>query len=232
LTGINGSAAERLNYESFGESINSSLTRFTYTGREKDTITGLMYYRMRWYDQKQGRFLSEDPIGFRGSMNFYTYVENTPINATDPKGLTLYICNRKAGGFFKFFDGNHSFIYDDRCSDTDEKAGKCIQTCGQDSSAAQFKDNFNLDTCRPIPGSEDPQKADQVMKCCANQSFPSIPLANDCHGFLDRCITRAGLKNPGSPGGRFGPICKPCEVFPDPPRGPIGRTGISPYPPK
>jgi RHS repeat-associated protein len=88
LTGINGSAAERLNYESFGESINSSLTRFTYTGREKDLTTGLMYYRARWYNQKQSRFLSEDPIEFEGGMSFYIYGTDNPVSYTDPLGLT------------------------------------------------------------------------------------------------------------------------------------------------
>jgi RHS repeat-associated protein len=87
LSGTNGNVTEQLNYESFGENLNSSLTRFTYTGREKDSITGLMYYRARWYDQKQGRFLSEDPIGFSGGVNFYRYVDNEPINNIDPEGL-------------------------------------------------------------------------------------------------------------------------------------------------
>jgi RHS repeat-associated protein len=91
LTGTNGDVAERLNYESFGESVNSSLTRFTYTGRENDSITGLMYYRARWYDQKQGRFSSEDPIGFRSSLNLYEYVENNPMAFKDPMGLEAMV---------------------------------------------------------------------------------------------------------------------------------------------
>ena len=27
---------------------------------------GLIYYRARWYDPAQGRFLSEDPLGLAG----------------------------------------------------------------------------------------------------------------------------------------------------------------------
>ena len=63
------------------------LTRYGYTGRELDTDTGLMYYRARWYDPQAGRFISEDPIGFDGGMNWYAYVENNPINFNDPSGL-------------------------------------------------------------------------------------------------------------------------------------------------
>ncbi len=33
------------------------------------------------------RFISEDPIRFRGGINFYGYVRNNPINRTDPSGL-------------------------------------------------------------------------------------------------------------------------------------------------
>jgi RHS repeat-associated protein len=63
-------------------------TRYGYTGRELDAATGLMYYRARWYDPQQARFITEDPIGFAGGdTNLYAYVGNDPINFTDPLGL-------------------------------------------------------------------------------------------------------------------------------------------------
>ena len=58
-----------------------------FTGREWDPGTGFYYYRARYYDPKLGRFISEDPIGFQGGLNFYTYVLNNPTNFTDPSGL-------------------------------------------------------------------------------------------------------------------------------------------------
>src|SRR5260370_33673003 len=45
------------------------------------------YYRARYYDPKLGRFISEDPIGFQGGINVYTYVLNSPLNLVDPSGL-------------------------------------------------------------------------------------------------------------------------------------------------
>jgi RHS repeat-associated protein len=52
-----------------------------------DSETGLMYYRARWYEPKQGRFLSEDPIGFEGGdINLAIYVHNNPISWIDPHG--------------------------------------------------------------------------------------------------------------------------------------------------
>jgi RHS repeat-associated protein len=58
-----------------------------FTGREWDPEAGLYYYRARYYDPKVGRFISEDPIGFSADVNFYAYVENDPVNRTDPWGL-------------------------------------------------------------------------------------------------------------------------------------------------
>jgi RHS repeat-associated protein len=62
--------------------------RYGYTGREQDSETGLDYYRARYYDASNGRFISEDPIGFgAGDGNLTRYVKNSPINFTDPSGL-------------------------------------------------------------------------------------------------------------------------------------------------
>lgn len=45
------------------------------------------YYRARYYDPQIGRFISEDPIQFRGGVNFYAYVGNRPTSLQDPYGL-------------------------------------------------------------------------------------------------------------------------------------------------
>jgi RHS repeat-associated protein len=61
---------------------------YTYTGREWDKETGLYYYRARYYDPMEGRFISKDPISFAGGdVNLYGYTLNNPINLTDPEGL-------------------------------------------------------------------------------------------------------------------------------------------------
>jgi RHS repeat-associated protein len=85
LTDESGEVAERVEYDSYGNG-SSSLTRYGYTGRESDEQTGLYYYRARWYDASIGRFISEDPVGFNGGINFYAYVKNNPLNLIDPEG--------------------------------------------------------------------------------------------------------------------------------------------------
>ena len=51
---------------------------------------GPSYYRARYYDASTGRFLSEDPIGFDGGIDFYSYVENEPTGLIDPSGSDSY----------------------------------------------------------------------------------------------------------------------------------------------
>jgi RHS repeat-associated protein len=93
LTDAGGNVVERQQYEPFGGSTGSSLTRYGYTGRERDSATGLLYYRARWYDSQQGRFLSEDPAGLSVGLNLYSYANNNPTFFNDPFGLS-------AGSFF------------------------------------------------------------------------------------------------------------------------------------
>jgi RHS repeat-associated protein len=88
LTDTGGNVVERQQYEPFGRSNGSSLTRFGFTGRERDSATGLLNYRARWYDSQQGRFLSEDPAGLSAGTNLYSYAANNPILFNDPFGLS------------------------------------------------------------------------------------------------------------------------------------------------
>jgi RHS repeat-associated protein len=87
LTNSNGGTVAQVAYDAFGNSSGTSLTRYDYTGRERDPDTGLLYYRARWYDPQVGRFISEDPIGLAGGINQFAYVSNNPQNKKDPFGL-------------------------------------------------------------------------------------------------------------------------------------------------
>jgi RHS repeat-associated protein len=90
LSNPSGTIASTYTYDAFGRltaSTGSITNPFQYTGREFDSETGLYYNRARYYDASAGRFLSEDPIGFKGGIDFYDYVANNPIVFGDPTGL-------------------------------------------------------------------------------------------------------------------------------------------------
>lgn len=91
ITDANKNIIQSYEYDSFGMVKPSTNFRnsYTYTGREWDKETGLHYYRARYYDPMEGRFISRDPIGFDGGdMVLYGYTKNNPINYADPSGLT------------------------------------------------------------------------------------------------------------------------------------------------
>jgi RHS repeat-associated protein len=96
--------------------------RYTYTGRELNPTSDLMYYRYRQYDPRVGRFGGRDPIGTLnpmldtglipeadgacvkpedrvqdvawGDSHIYGYSEHNPISFVDPSGLgTSRPCN-------------------------------------------------------------------------------------------------------------------------------------------
>ena len=74
------------------------LAKYTYTGQysymddpSTTTVTegfGLMFYNARMYDPALGRFTSADTIipGGAQGLDRYAYVNNSPVNFTDPSG--------------------------------------------------------------------------------------------------------------------------------------------------
>jgi len=95
LSNAAGSIANTYTYDSFGKltaSTGSLVNPFQYTARESDPETGLYYYCARYYDPNAGRFLSEDPLGSGGGINFYGYAGNSSPDLKDIFGLDYSIC--------------------------------------------------------------------------------------------------------------------------------------------
>lgn len=76
----------------------NGLGAFTYRprfpGQLYDPETGLNYNTHRHYEPDTGTYTQSDPIGLRGGMNTYTYVNGNPVNAVDPFGLVNVLPNR------------------------------------------------------------------------------------------------------------------------------------------
>ena len=88
-----GEAVWTAEYEAWGRIRNETVSDdpkvnipFRFQGQYYDEESGLHYNRFRYYDPEIGRFVSQDPIGFAGSDNFYEYAPN-PIVWVDPWGL-------------------------------------------------------------------------------------------------------------------------------------------------
>jgi len=86
------------NFLPYGEEYNQQITtnHYKFTGKERDSESGLDYFGARYYGSGLGRFMSTDPIHFQASMmgdpqrfNLYSYVRNNPIRFVDPKGEAI-----------------------------------------------------------------------------------------------------------------------------------------------
>jgi RHS repeat-associated protein len=96
LTRLDQSIREKDDYYPYGELTTTVSTGdiLKFTGKERDSESGLDNFGARYNASTMGRFMSPDPLG--GSLvdpqtlNKYSYVRNNPINLTDPTGL--YIC--------------------------------------------------------------------------------------------------------------------------------------------
>jgi hypothetical protein len=75
-------------------------------------------------DRKTVRFISEDPLGFAGGINFYVYVENNPVNRIDSYGEVdctysitgkLLTCSTSDGDVISCSAISGNNAYDDYC---------------------------------------------------------------------------------------------------------------------
>jgi RHS repeat-associated protein len=85
LADEHGNVVQRYSYDAFGDpsSSGSVANPFLYTGQQWEPESGLYYYGARYYAPALGRFISRDPVLH---SNPYPYVDNDPINETDPTG--------------------------------------------------------------------------------------------------------------------------------------------------
>ncbi|MCL5773486.1 MAG: RHS repeat-associated core domain-containing protein [Firmicutes bacterium] len=93
LTDDSGAITDQYQYDAWGSMAflpnpppNQTYNPYHYTGQQVDQSTGLYYLRNRYYDAQAGRFTTEDPIGFDGGLNLFTYCDNDPVNSIDPEG--------------------------------------------------------------------------------------------------------------------------------------------------
>jgi RHS repeat-associated protein len=100
IVGISNSTPEVTTaqlFDDFGNWLyyDSNWDYYSYTGQEYDwPLTDAFNLRAREYYPEYGRFMQEDPIGNQGgSLNWYLYVANNPINFIDPEGFSK--CTRE-----------------------------------------------------------------------------------------------------------------------------------------
>ena len=74
---------------------NTCAQNYKFTGKERDSESGLDNFTARYFGSSLGRFMSPDLLGGHlenpQSLNKYVYVLNNPLSLTDPTGLDSYL---------------------------------------------------------------------------------------------------------------------------------------------
>ena len=97
LVSASGTIEDESDYYPYGGErpvTNTVNNHYKFTGKERDSETGLDYFGVRYYSNGLGRWTSPDPkqlskkhIAFPQRWNKYTYVQNDPLGSIDPDGL-------------------------------------------------------------------------------------------------------------------------------------------------
>lgn len=100
-----GEVAQQIDYDEFGVVVSDSrpgFQPFGFAGGIYDAASGLVHFGARDYDPSLGRWISADPILFKGgTANLYLYVANDPANRTDPSG-TQFLADLGAAQTMQF----------------------------------------------------------------------------------------------------------------------------------
>lgn len=100
VTNQAGTLVENTTYDPWGQVLSGgTASKFLYTGQEKDSETGLHYYNARYYDSNIRHFTQPDDLIQNvynpQDLNRYSYVNNNPLNNTDPSGHAIIYQNGK-----------------------------------------------------------------------------------------------------------------------------------------
>lgn len=135
LTDSKGRMRECYRYSAFGEPekeispktgiINKFLDRKGPTGnpwrlssKRLDPETGFIYFGMRYYSPKIGRWVTTDPKGYQAGPNYYAYVLNEPLLHIDLYGLETAWINSFG-----------SFCFGKKPTAVSRVASSCQQAC-------------------------------------------------------------------------------------------------------
>lgn len=167
------------------------------------------YNYFRDYEPQTGRYVESDPIGLRGGVSTYAYVESRPVLEVDPRGLQTWKCERDARNLPPPI--THAFL----CTTNPNKKDSPLRPCGgQAPSCGPLE--ATLGSCPGTDSHEtyNPFQCTQVMgpnecyqKCMVDEFKKPRPdystasgLGTNCFEWVDetlyKCAKQCGLPLP------------------------------------
>jgi RHS repeat-associated protein len=189
-------------------------------GQFEDAETRRFYNYFRDYDPAVGRYVQSDPIGLRGRLSTYAYVDGKPITRKDPKGLynsgigfeDSINCTRSGG----LFACNECRI--EANDAVEEKFGQGAGRRAWRNSADSYR-HCVLACCltkklgaqgalRVLDGHENPQYGSFDDKCETAQDLFNNRMGQDIASVTDDCRAGCSQFNPPSDSHRRYCPCK------------------------
>ena len=136
-----GTVTARQRYDAFGNIIEQTGTppsRYGFSTKPIELVTGFLYYGYRYYDPVTGRWPSRDLIGERGGVNLYGFVRNRALSLIDILGLD-----------WVEYTGEKINLYSGELGDKSNLKKSCPSTSGM--PGAQSKDDTSKPDEGPIP---------------------------------------------------------------------------------
>ncbi len=170
-------------------------TPFGFAGGHFDSDTKLTRFGARDFDPILGRWVSKDPILFKGNQgNIYMYTGNDPVNQSDPQGLTVYACQEM------FMDKDHwwAFLtgYSHAYLNTDSNTFGLYPDDNSGSSRI-LDDSSSVGVCNEIPDVDEDCVNNYALY---NAQWGSYGWTNNCGTFvadvLNRCRIASGAPYP------------------------------------
>jgi RHS repeat-associated protein len=119
IVSAGGIREEESDYSPYGTEYvvtGSGLNRYKFTGKERDSESGLDDFGARYYSAGLGRFVQADPLYVEKhrlidpqQLNLYTYGRNNPLKYTDPLGLDITCLANRCDDYLKGLQKDVSF---------------------------------------------------------------------------------------------------------------------------
>ena len=180
VTNATGTIEDESDFYPYGGEIsvtNSVPQNYKFTGKERDTESGLDNFGARYYASGMGRFITPDwaarpttvpyaSFGDPQTLNLYTYVENGPVNRVDADGHDELYCGHDGS----WCDGGESARQQQTDSDPVKKKQQQEKNDAATKAAQAQKQTYG----RQKDGSyvAPPSKTDPIM----NPNGPPPPL--------------------------------------------------------
>lgn len=150
VTDASGNLKARYDYDPFGNEVvltGNMNVDFGFTGHYFHQSSSLNLTMYRAYNANIGRWISRDPIGEKGGLNLYGYVENDSIRKIDLLGKQAQLAIPIGIGIEEIITGGaitHFVINLIKSSCDNEEKRQCRQRCNEDWFA-------NEKVCNQLP---------------------------------------------------------------------------------